>query len=102
MIVLEFSEGNELDDVTRHLLSIVLRVKRSVITIKCFHAREVEVSDTDNDDGERLVGATYDLVDGLFHISNGAIGQYQEQVILLIVLRNFFSFAAVIYVRYDF
>jgi len=52
-IVLKFSERDELNDVRRHCLSVLLRIERFIIGIQDVHRREVRGADTHNDDGQR-------------------------------------------------
>ena len=75
--------GNELDDISSHVLAISVRVKSFFIAIKHLHATEVCFADTHNDNGHGHLGAPDNLVDRLVHVVDHTIGDNDEDVELL-------------------
>ena len=80
---LEFAEGHELDDVSLHVLLGGLRVQGLVIRVQLMHAREVLVAHADDDYREGEAGAPDYLVDGLLHVIDDAVGEQEEDEVLL-------------------
>lgn len=85
--VFKLIEGNELDNVRRHILAVGRRVEGLFVAIKHLHRSEVSIADTHDDYGHRQLGAAHDFVNRLLHIVNHTIGQDQQNVELLSVLR---------------
>lgn len=67
-VVLEFIEGNELDDVACHLLLESLGIQGDIVRVQHVHFGEVGVSNTNDDDGERQRASSHNLVNGLLHV----------------------------------
>ena len=91
-VVLELLEGNELDDVSTHVLFVLLGIQRVDVCVKNLHRAEVCVAHSDDHDRERKVCASHDLVNCLGHVADDSVGNYQQDLVVLIVLRNFHSF----------
>ena len=57
-----------------------------LVRIQLVHARKVLVSHAYYDNGEGEAGATHILIDSLLHVVDDAIGEQQEDEVLLVCL----------------
>ena len=83
-------EGYELDDVSRHVFTIHLRVEGLLVGIELVHCTKVCVTHSHDNDREREVGATYNLINSLLHVIDDTISDYDQNVILLVFLSHVF------------
>jgi len=77
------NEGHELDDITASGASSI--TKSVAISIKDVHGSEVTVSDTHDNDGERLIRGSDESRDGLIGVANGTIGDDEQDGVVLVV-----------------
>ena len=91
-IVLEVVEGDELNDISGHVLAEGARVERLIVAIERLHRLEVGVTHTNDDDGQGVLGATHNLVNGLVHVADYAISNDDQDVELLIHLGDLVRF----------
>ena len=85
-VVFEVVERHKLNDISRHVLPICLRIERLFIAIKYLHRAEISITNTHNNDGDWKVGAANNLINCLVHICDDTICNYQAYVELLIHL----------------
>ena len=85
--MLEFTEWDELDNVCGHVLPVLLRVQRLVISIEDIHRAEISRADTHNDDRERQGRSVNNCIDSSLHVRYDAIRNDQQDVVLLVDLR---------------
>ena len=92
----EFSKRNELHYVSRHFSLISLTVKRRLVSIKLVHSRKVSTADSHDNNAERQTATPNNLVDSLLKIVDDAVCNYQQDIILLVLLRHTHAFCHVI------
>ena len=100
-IVCEVSIRHKLDNIGRHVLPEALRVQWSFVSVEYVHGGEVGTANTHNDDGKWEGGASDDLICRLFHVSDLAVGDYQQDIVLLVLLRHLHLLCHVIYLLDD-
>ena len=83
-IVLEIIVRDELNYISGHILTVALGVKGLVVTIKSFHAAEIGIANTNNDDSHRQLGASHNLVNRLVHVVDDTVCDYDENVEFLV------------------
>lgn len=88
-------------DVSGHLPIVLSGEQRRFIGVQSIHRFEFIFADSHNDDRQRQVRASDDLVDCLLHVVDNAVGNDQQNVIFLVVLRDFCGLAAAVDFRND-
>jgi hypothetical protein len=73
--MLEVLKGNELDNVTLHVLLEALRVERLIVSVEHVHGAEIGFTYSDNDDAQWKLRTSYNLVNCFFHVIDDAICQ---------------------------
>lgn len=97
----ELTKWNELDDISTHVPLVLLRVQRFFIGIQHIHWGEVSISNANNDNGQRKVRASHNLVYGLLEVANDTISDDQQDLIGLVVSWDFRSLASIVGQRND-
>ena len=100
-IVCELTIRHKLNNVGRHVLPKALRVQWSFVSVKYVHGGEVGTAYTHNDDGKWEGGASDDLISRLLHVRDLAVGDNQQDVVLLVLLRHLHLLRHVIYLLND-
>ena len=80
--MLEVLEGDELDDVSQHGLSLG-RAQDPVVPVQHLHVCEVGVAHANDDDGHGQVGRVHDGLTRVGHVSDYTVGQNKEDEVLL-------------------
>ena len=96
-VVLEVSEGHKLDDIGLHVLFVSHRVERNFVGIQDIHALKIIAAYANNDDAERQSASTNNLVNCLLHIVDDSIGDNEQNLILLVHLRDILGLGHIIY-----
>ena len=86
--MLEVVEWDELDDISCHVLPVGAGVESLVIAIKRLHRLKISVTNTNDDDGERVLRATNNLIDCLVHVADDSISDNGQNVELLVHLSH--------------
>lgn len=89
--MLKVIERHELHNISSHVFAVSLRIKRLIVTIQSFHRLKVGITDTNDDNGERQFGASYDLINCFVHITNDTISNDHQDVELLVHLIDRFA-----------
>ena len=87
-VTLVVVEGDKLNDVSGHVLTVGLRVERFIVTIKSLHGIEIGIADANNNDSHGVVRTSDNLVNGLVHIANDTICHDHQNVELLVHLSD--------------
>ena len=95
-IVLELAERHELNNVRIHVPAVLLGVERCLVSIQLVHRAEIGIAHTHDDDRERQAAAPYDLINRILHIVDNAIGNNQQNVILLVCLADIHTLSHVV------
>jgi len=77
----------ELDDVSFHPLALRID-QRDLICVQRLHVGKVGIAHPHDNDAERQRGACDDLVDGVTHVVNFPICEYQEDEVVLVDLSD--------------
>jgi len=77
LIILKFIEWNKLNNVTTHEFTGCFWVKWLVIRVENVHVIEISVANSNNDNGQWQLRRRYNLIDGLLHVHDDAVGQDQ-------------------------
>ena len=85
-VVLEVVEGHELHDISGHILTVCLRVEGLIIAIQRLHRLEVSIAHANDDNRERQLRPTHDLVNRLVHVTDDSIRDDHQDVELLVLL----------------
>lgn len=80
--VFEVPEGHELNNVSQDRLSFG-RPQNSVVAVQHLHVAEVSVAHPHNDDRHGEVGGVDDGLPGVGHVCDDAVGQDQQDEVLL-------------------
>lgn len=84
----EFAEGYELHDVGRHVALVLLGPERHFVRIKLVHRAEIGRAYTHDNDTKGLAAASHNLVNRPLHVIDYTICNDQQDVVLLILLRD--------------
>ena len=84
--MLEVVEGHELHDISGHILTVCLRVEGLIIAIQRLHRLEVSIAHANDDNRERQLRPTHDLVNRLVHVTDDSIRDDHQDVELLVLL----------------
>lgn len=86
LVTTELSERYKLNDVSAHIPFVLVRVKRSHVGIQLVHRRKISITDSDDHNTQRVVGAPNNLVDGLLEVIDDAIGDDEQDLVALVVV----------------
>lgn len=67
-------ERDKLNYVSFAVSTILGTVECLVVAVQLLHVAEIRVTHADDDDGERICGATHDLVNRLTHVVDDSVG----------------------------
>lgn len=87
-VVRKFPKRHELHYISVHVASVLLTVQRHLIGIQLVHRREVSTANAHNNNGQGQAGSSHNLVNSRLHVIDDTVGNDQQNVVLLVLLRN--------------
>lgn len=94
LIAHELPKGDKLHDITTHIPLVFLRIQRVHIRIQLIHGGEIGITDANNDDTQGIVRTPDYLVDRLLQVIDDTIGDDEQYLVTLIVVRDLARLAA--------
>ena len=80
-----------------HILLISHRVKRHFVGIQDVHTLEIITADANNDDTERKSASTNNLVNCFLHVIDDSICDNEQDLVLLVELRDVLGLSHIVY-----
>lgn len=97
IIARELAEWHKLNNITAHVPFVFVGVQRRHIGIQLVHCREVSITNSDNDDTQRVVGAANNFVYCFLEVVDDAVGDNKQNLVALVLVGDLACLAAAVY-----